>query len=152
AAVSAESAADDDVAEVADLALILTAFVGPRLPTEQRRVERDGLLVVRDLERDVIEPDRLPVRRFERRRRRCFAAGRALAAVLAAAVADLQVEAVRILDVKALEIVAAIVGDWCEAALAQLRLDFLRVPRLDAPAEAVERRETRRAWTAAAAR
>ena len=46
-----------------------TALVRPGLPTEQRRVERDGLLVVRDLERNVIEPDRLPVRRFEWRRR-----------------------------------------------------------------------------------
>src|SRR5436190_8421726 len=49
-AAIAAAAADDDAADVADLALILAALVGSRLPTEERRVERDGLLVVRDLE------------------------------------------------------------------------------------------------------
>jgi hypothetical protein len=147
---SAATATDDDVADVADVALALAALVGSRLPAEQRRVERDRLLIVRDLERNVIEPDGLPVRRFERCGRRRFAVGRALTTVLAAAVADLQIEAVRILDVKALE-VAVIVGDRREPALAQLRFDLLRVPRLDAPAETVEHRVARRARSAAAA-
>src|SRR5262249_59224944 len=60
------------------------------------------------------------------------------------AVADLQIESAGILHVEALE-VAVIVGDRIEAALAQLRFDFLRVPGLDAPAETVEHRVARRA-------
>src|SRR5919198_2259215 len=49
AAAAAISATDDDAADVADLALILTALVGPGLPPEERGVERHGLLVVRHL-------------------------------------------------------------------------------------------------------
>src|SRR5262252_5769190 len=68
-AIAAATAADDDVAYVADLALALAAFVGSGLPSEQRHVEGDRLFVVRHLERDVIEPDRLPRGRRERRGR-----------------------------------------------------------------------------------
>src|SRR5207247_9268458 len=38
AAVAAASTTDDDAADIADFALVLTALVGPRFPTEQRRV------------------------------------------------------------------------------------------------------------------
>src|SRR5205814_10213328 len=92
AAVAAAAAADDDVADVADLALALAALVLARLPSEQRHVERDALLVVRHLERDVIEPHRFPVRRRERRRRGRLAVRGSLPPVPAAAVADLQIE------------------------------------------------------------
>jgi hypothetical protein len=149
APASAAAATDDDVADVADLALVLAAFVGAGFPAEERGVERRRFLVVRDLERNVIEPDGFPVGRFERCGRRRLSAGRALTTILTAAVADLEIEAVRILDVEALE-VAVVVGDRREPALAQLRIDLFRVPRLDAPAETVEHRVARRARPAAA--
>ena len=128
----------------------LAALVLPGRPAQERRVERDGLLVVRHLERDVIEPHGFPARGGERRRRRGLAAGGSLAAVLAAAVADLQIEAVGILHMEALE-VAVVVGHRRQSALLQLGLHCFRVPRLDAPAESVERRHARRARTALAA-
>src|SRR4051812_38000526 len=53
AAIAAAAAPDDDVADLADLALTLAALVGARLPSEQRGVERDALLVIRHFERDV---------------------------------------------------------------------------------------------------
>src|SRR6185369_13114248 len=111
------SAANDDVADVADFALALAALVGARLPSQQRGVERHGLLVVRDLERDVIEPHGLPAGRLERRRARRLAVCRSLTPVLAAAVADLQIESVRILDVEALEVLALVVGHGSQPAL-----------------------------------
>ena len=52
---------------------VLAAFILAQLPAEQRVIERRCLLVVRDFERNVIEPHRLPARRFERRRRRRLA-------------------------------------------------------------------------------
>src|SRR5262249_27654440 len=144
------SAPDDDVADVADLALALAALVLSRLPPEKRRVERDARLVVRHLERDVIEPHGVPRGRFERRGRGCPAACGALTAVPAVAVTDLQIEAARIFHVKALEILAAVVGDRVEAALPELRFNFFRVPRLDAEAEAVEHGVARRSASTAA--
>src|SRR5262249_28893780 len=137
AAIAAAAAADDNVADVADLALALATLVAPRLPAEERHVERDRLLVVGHLERNVIEPDRLPVCSGKRRRRSGRAAGCALTPILPAAVADLQVEAAGIRHVEALE-VAVIVGHGIEAALLQLRFHFFRVPRFDAPAQTVE--------------
>src|SRR6185436_17305828 len=114
---------------IADLALVLAAFVCPGLPAEQRRVERHRLLVVGHFERDVIEPDRFPAGGLEGGRRGHLAAGGIAPPVLPAAVADLQIEAVGILDVEALEILALVVGDGIEPALAQLGLHLLRVPR-----------------------
>src|SRR5215510_6252553 len=114
-------------ADVANLTLVLTAFVGARFPSEERGVEGGRFLVVRHFERNVIEPDGLPLRRFERRRRRRLAVRRALTTILAAAVADLQIEAVRILHVEALE-VAMVVGHGRQSALLQFRFHFLCVP------------------------
>src|SRR5439155_15778972 len=142
------AAADDDAAHVADLALILTAFVGSRFPTEQRGVERHRLLVIRHLERDVIEPDGLPVRRLERRRDGGLAVGGSLSPIVPAAVADLQIEAVRILHVETLNVFALVIGNRCKAAFAQFRFHLLRVPWFDTPAEIIEYREPRRAWAA----
>src|SRR5215208_4258819 len=88
-ATIAAAATNDDAADVSDLELILAALVGARLPPEKRRVERGGFLVVRRLERDVIEPHGLPRRRFERHRRRGLAGGGSLTPVLPNAVADL---------------------------------------------------------------
>src|SRR5262252_11254428 len=149
-AIAAAAAANDDVADVADLALVLAAFVGSGLPSEQRHVEGGRLLVVRHLERDVIEPDRLPLRRRERRRCRGLAVRRSLPPVLPAAIADLEVETAGIFHVEALE-VTVIIRDRIETALAELGLHLLCVPRLDPPAEAVERRVARRARPAALA-
>src|SRR5262249_9223862 len=145
------AATNDDVADVADLALALAAFVSSRFPAEERGVERDGLLVVGDFERDVIEPHGFPARWLEGRRRRRLAAGRTLAPALAAAAADLQVEGVGILHVEPLEVLAVVVGNRRQPAFAQFRFDFLRVPRFDAPAETVEHGEPRGARRAAGA-
>src|SRR6185436_13766680 len=68
-------AADDRAADVADLDFVLAAFVSAGFPSDQRLIERDGCLVVRALERNVVEPDRLPPRRFEWGRRRGLAGG-----------------------------------------------------------------------------
>src|SRR5262249_23075639 len=130
AAITAAPPPDDGAAPVADLALVLAAFIRARLPPEERRVERHGLLVVRDLERDVIEPHGLPARGLERRGCRRLAARGPLAAVPAVAVADLQIEAVGILHVEALKILAAVVRDRVEPALGQFRLDLFPGPWL----------------------
>src|SRR5260221_8972758 len=135
APVAAAATPDDDVADIADLALVLTALIGARLPTEKRGVERHGFLVVRHLERDVIEPDGLPVGRVEGRRRRRLAVRGPLTAVLPVAVADLQVEPVGILHVEALKVLALVIGHPREPALPQFRFHCLGVPRLDTPAE-----------------
>src|SRR5262249_6692952 len=136
AARGAGAAADDDAADIADVTFVLATGVRARRPAEQCHVERVRGLVVRRLERDVIEPHRFPVRRVEWRRRAGFASGRRGPAILAAAVRELHVEAARILDVEALEVFAVVIGDGIETTFLQFFLDLLRVPRLDAPREA----------------
>src|SRR5438067_13661156 len=146
------AAADDDVADLADEALVLAAFVVGLLPAEEVRVERRALLVVGYAEGEVIEPHRLPAGRRERRRlRQLRGRGRRLAALRERAVADLEIEPVRILHVEALEPVRARFGDRRKAARLQLALDSVRVPRLDADAERIDYRVHRTAAAAARA-
>src|SRR6266567_961440 len=134
---TAAAAADDDVPDVADLALVLASLIARRLPTQKRRVEGSAFLVVRALERDVVQPDGLPPRRREGSRSGKLSVRGPLPSVLPVAVADLEVESTRILYVETLKVLAIVVGHGVEAALRQLRPDLLRVPRLDSPAEGV---------------
>src|SRR2546430_8712470 len=95
------AAADDDVADLADEALVLAAFVVGLLPPEEVRVERRALLVVGHAEGEMIEPHRLPAGRRERRRlRQLRGRGRRQAALRERAVADLKIEPVKILHVE----------------------------------------------------
>src|SRR5579872_3433372 len=85
----ATAAADDDVADIANLALILAALVHPGLPTEQRRVKGNRSLIVRHRERDVIQPYSCPIGRRKWRRHREFRIGGSLPPGAAVAIADL---------------------------------------------------------------
>src|SRR5262245_19556862 len=53
------------------------------------------------------------------------------------AVADLQVEAIRVLDVEALEPIGIVCGNGVQAALPEFLLNGLGVPRLDHKAKAL---------------
>src|SRR5438105_1429927 len=64
------AAADDDVADLTDEALVLTAFVVGLGPSEQVAVERRAPFVVGRAEGQMIQPHRLPAGRLERRRLR----------------------------------------------------------------------------------
>src|ERR1019366_172783 len=91
------AATDDDVADLADHALVLTAFVTGRRPAKERGIEGRALLVVWALEGDVIEPHRFPVGWFERRVSGKASLGRSLTPVLPIGVGDVEREATRIL-------------------------------------------------------
>src|SRR6185503_17580105 len=64
-------------------------------------------------------------------------------------VRDLNVEPVRVLDVEALE-VSGMIRHGIEPTLLELRLDLVRVPRVDAKREVADSRHSRGAWSAAA--
>src|SRR5262245_27337547 len=106
---TATTTAHDDAAHVADHHRVLAALVIAQLPAEQRVVERGLFLVVRRLERNVIEIHRLPVGGLERRRRADFPVRRALAPVLPVAVADAQIETIGVLDAEAFESAGTVV-------------------------------------------
>ena len=59
-AATAATSPNEGAAEITDLHVVLAAFVLAELPAEQRVVERRLFLVVRRLERDVIEKESFP--------------------------------------------------------------------------------------------
>src|SRR5262245_44226450 len=67
-------------------------------------------------------------------------------------IADLQVPAVGVLDMEALEVVAHHIGPRAQAALLELRLHLVRVPRLHAPRDVIDDAGDRRRWRLAGAR
>src|SRR5262249_18269222 len=126
------AAANDDVAHFADQTFVLAALVVRRAPTKEVRVERHALLIVRHAEREVVEPDRFPTCRVEgRRRSELGGSRRATRLDVAACIANLKIESVRILDAEAFKPLAVVCRHRIQPALAQLGLDRLRVPLVD---------------------
>ena len=66
------TAADNGITDIADHEFILASFVVGFFPAQQVRVIRDTLLVVTHSEREMIQPNRFPIRRLERQGLRQF--------------------------------------------------------------------------------
>src|SRR5262249_17338739 len=111
-------------------------------------------LVVRNVERKVIQPHCLPAHGLERRRDSGLGIRWRLLARcdITPAVADLQIETVRVLDVKVFEPLTVVVGHRFQAALSEFPFNGPDIPRLDGKTEAFDYRSSSNASGATAVR
>src|SRR5690349_1972228 len=86
----------------------------------------------------MVEVGGLPACRLEDRLDVQFSVGRSRTPILLVAVADAEIESIRILDLEAVEVLLRVViGNRIESARLQRLLDLFQIPRLNPEAEAV---------------